>query len=56
MTDLVERHKPREGRTSKAGPGRTVGVPVPTPARREREDSAQRAEPVDRTLVDQRGE
>jgi hypothetical protein len=56
MTDLVERHKPREGRKSKAGTGRTAGVPVPTPARREREDSSQWAEPVDRTLVDQRGE
>ena len=56
MTDLVERHKPREGRTSKAGPGRTVGVPVPTPARREREDSPRGAEQVDQILVDQRGE
>lgn len=56
MTDLVERHKPREGRRSGIRQARTVGVPVTTRARREREDSPQRAEQVDHTLVDQRGE
>jgi hypothetical protein len=56
MTDLVERHKPREGRKSTTRQGRTTGVPVTTPARREREDSPRGAEQVDQILVDQRGE
>jgi hypothetical protein len=56
MTDLVERHKPREGRPSLIRPARKAGVPVTTPVRQEREGSPPRTERIDHALVDQRVE
>lgn len=56
MTDLVERHKPREGRRSATRQVRNAGVSATAPEPREREDSPSRAEQNDRAPVDQRVE
>jgi hypothetical protein len=56
MADLVERHKPHDSDKSRTRQVRTLSVPVTTPVLLESEDSPQRAEQVDHTLVDQRGE
>lgn len=52
MTDLVERHKPREGGKSRQARLRKSGAPDTT-ARREHEERPQRADQIDRALVDQ---
>jgi hypothetical protein len=54
MTDLVERHKPREGNTTRTSRVRKTGGPITKPARREREDSPQGADDIKDALVDQR--
>jgi hypothetical protein len=53
MTDLVERHKPREDPKSATRRVRNVRVSVTTPVRPESEDSPLRTEQIGHTLVDQ---
>jgi hypothetical protein len=52
MTDLVERHKPREGSKPRTTQVRKPGVPVTAPVHRKSEDSPQRTGKIDAVLVD----